>query len=108
MKTNKYDQITAKLLELPPIAWPQRLKAIADAGKTDMDGLRKSMDDNAERLAFLSEYISCRFGCNGCGEKTPQDAVKRAQRRQKKVTKALGFFPDLRRPFFSASTASEV
>lgn len=105
--TNKYEEITARLLEVPPVAWPQRLLAVKEAGKTDMDGLRRSMDDAAERLAFLSEYIAARFGCDGCGENSPADAVKRAQRRQKRVTKALGYFPQYRRPFLTSTTPSE-
>ncbi len=107
MKTHIRERIIRKLMASAPVAWPAILARFQRRHKftpTDMDDLRGALDDQAERCAFLSEYISVRFGCTGCGDKTPDVAVKYAQKRQKKVTAALGFYTKYRTPFFSSGT----
>ena len=112
MRTTQRDKIISHLLSLPPVAWPQELKKLSEnkrfAGEVGhFSDLARSMDDAAERLAFLSEYITTRFGISGCGEKTPEQAAKFAQKRQVKVTRALGYDPEYRRPFFCSTTPNE-
>lgn len=103
-------RIIAKLLSLPPVEWPKALVNIKKRNRfstSDMDDLARTMDDAAERLAFLSSYISVRFGCTGCGEHPVDSAVKHAQKRQTKVVEALGYYKQYRRPFFSSCKAEE-
>lgn len=105
MDTTEQNNALRHLLNLPPVEWPRALVRMQKRHKmspSDFQDLTRKMDDACERLAFLSEYISVRFGCTGCGECRMELAVKHAQKQQRKVTAALGYKPQYRRPFFSS------
>lgn len=90
------------IIKLPPVEWPRALFRFQKRHKFtagDMGDLSRSMDDECERLAFLTAYVARRFGCNGCGTKTPRTAVGYAQRKQGRVAAVLGYNAKYRRPF---------
>jgi hypothetical protein len=105
MHLNQREKIIRKLLSLPPTEWPSAVLRIQRRHKltaSDMGELTRSLDDECERCAFLSEYISTRFGTYGDGEKLVAAAVDAARKHQAKVIKALGYNTTYRHPFFSS------
>jgi hypothetical protein len=110
MTRKTQNRFIAKLLDKPPVEWPATLLAFSRRHKckpAEMDDIRSALDDHAIRCAFLSDYIMRRFGCDGCGEKSVDDAIKAAQKRQKKVKVALGYYAAYFVPFFSGTTPDE-
>jgi hypothetical protein len=110
MTTETTDRFITRILKAAPIEWPAILRRFQRRNKfstSDMNDLTHRMDDTAERLAFLSEYVTVRFGCTGCGDKNPAQAVKAAQKRQVKVAVALGFYRQYRTPFFSSGATPQ-
>lgn len=107
-KDQRIETDMRNLLLLPPVAWPEAIDALRKRRDTDhMQSLIRAFDDMAERATFLSEYVSVRGGYTGCGECPHSKAAKFAQRRQVKVTRALGYTPAYRRPFMSSFMPSE-
>lgn len=110
MNRETQNRFIAKLLDAPPVHWPALLLAFKRRRKcktSEMDDMINALDDQALRCAFLSEYIILRFGCDGCGEKAVDDAIKAAQKRQKKVKVALGYYATYFVPFFNGTTPDE-
>lgn len=98
MKTTQIDTDIRNLLKLPPVAWPDAIDALRKKRKAEhMHSLGRAFDDLAERSAFLGEYANRR----GSHDQEHKSSLKCAQSRQRKVTRALGYYPAYRRPFLS-------
>ena len=86
------DQDIKKLMKGPPINWEVTVRNLgAVRSASHIQRLSRGMDSDTIRMAFLAEYVSVRLGATGCGEKSHEDAVKFANRRVRKVAKALGY-----------------
>ncbi len=81
------DKALSKLLKSAPIDWPSQADKF---NSSDMLSISRMADSDAERLVFLSEYLSAR--ANG---RDSNGAVKQARKRVKKVRRAMGYsYPD--------------
>jgi hypothetical protein len=56
----------------------------------ELKELSKQASYLSEQLAVISEYLDWRGG-GGCGDHGHDDALKKAEKRRKKVRKALGY-----------------
>lgn len=80
---NQTDKTLAKLFAAPPIEWPRMADKL---NSSDMLTVSRMAENDAERLAFIGEYLSARANGRDSG-----DAVKQARSKVAKVRRAMGY-----------------
>lgn len=88
------DKQLRRLVGLAPSQWENTIEELLlNYRPSELGELTRAMESEAERLAYLAEYIEARsiYGHEH------QSAAKVASRRMKKISKALGFtYPERR------------
>lgn len=89
-----------KLLDSPAFKLQERVeKLMTEHHVSSLHELSRLMENEAQVLLLQAEYLSVRAGCTGCGEHPHNDAVKAAERRGKRIRKAMGYTDPGRLPY---------